>query len=186
MNFFVLQNPRAGEGSAVTDFLPVDGSRTGEAPRCSVCGKYVGMLPLLSPVLVELETWGAEFGDIAFGPAMELVTSDRFLRLYQASGLTGLIDVSPVEVAEVKSHQKLRGPVPRYHCCRATRSRAVIDDAKSGLERESPWTCQECRNDGIKCLKRIVLETNSWSGEDVFIARGLPGRILTSENFEEF
>ena len=36
----------------------------------------------------------------------------------------------------------------------------------------------------VKRLRRIVLQPNSWSGEDVFFARGLPGTILTTERFK--
>ncbi len=187
MKFFVLQNPKADERTAVTDFLPVDGSRTGEAPRCSACGRFIGMLPLLPPVRVELETWGTNFGDIAFGPSEELLVSARFWKLYQDSDLTGLIDVGSVEVVKLKSHQKPRKAAPRYHCCRVGLSKAAVDDAKSALEREEPATCKECRLGGIiKRIRRVVLEPSSWSGEDNFFSRGLPGTILASEKFEKF
>ena len=187
MNFFILQNLKAGAGAAVTDFLPSDGSKTGEAPRCPLCANYVGMLPLLPPVRVELETWGTKFGDIAFGPGDELLVSDRFLTLFQHSGLTGLIDLGCVEVVKLKSHRNLSGPPPRYYCCRVCRSTAAVDDAKSGLEREEPSTCEECRLGGlIKRAQRIVVEAASWSGEDIFFARGLPGTILASEKFTSF
>lgn len=187
MKFFVLQNPKASDGAAVTDFLPADGSKTGEAPRCSQCGKYVGMLPLLPPVSVELETWGTDLGDIAFGPSDELLVSERCWKLYQDSSLTGLIDLGAVEVAKLKSHRKLCEPAPRYYCCRVDRSEAAVDDAKSRLEREKPSTCEECRLGGIiKRAQRVVLETNSWSGEDIFLARGLPGTVLASEKFDSF
>jgi len=187
MSFFVLQNPKADAGAAVTDFVPVDGSQTGEAPRCPSCGKYLGMLPLIPPVRVELETWGADFGDIAFGPGEEVLVSDRFWKLYQPSGLTGLMHVGLAEVASVKSHRTMSERAPRYHCCRVVRSKAAVDDAKSDLEREELSTCGECRLGGIiKRAQRVVLESNSWAGEDIFLARGLPGTILASERFEKF
>lgn len=187
MRFFVLQNPKHGEGTAITDFVPVDGSLTGEAPRCPACGKYIGMMPLLPPVRVELETWETAFGDIAFGPSEELLVTDRFWKLYRASGLTGFVDVGPVEVAKAKSHCKLREPAPHYHCCRVGRGKAAVDDAKSGLEREEPRACEACRLGGIiKRALRVVLQSNSWSGEDIFFARGLPGTALVSEEFKRF
>lgn len=187
MKFFVLQHhPEVSEVPAVTDFLYADGSPMGEAPRCPACGEYIGMLPLLPPIRVELETWGAEFGDSAFGVGDEFLVSDRFWNLYQASGLTGLIFVAPVEVLKVKSHRKLRQGQPKYHCCSVSWSRAAVDDVKSGLERQKPWTCKECRSNGLRSLKRVVLEPNSWSGEDIFFARGLPGIFLASEKFQKF
>lgn len=185
MKFFVLDNPKAGEGAAVTDFVPVDGSRTGEAPRCTVCRVYIGMRPLLPPIHVELDTWGSEFGDIAFGPGNELLISERCVKIFRASNLSGLIDVGPVEIKKVKLHKKLRGLAPQYYCYRVGHSRAVIDEAMSGLISEEPWTCIECRISGIiKRARSIVLAPNSWSGEDIFFARGLPGTVLASEKFQ--
>lgn len=187
MRFFVLQNPKSDEQTAATEFVPVDNSPTGQAPRCPRCGRYVDMLPLLPPVRVELDTWGPEFGDMAFGPSNELLVSDRFWRLYGASNLAGMIYVGSVQVTKVKSHRKLMATTPDYHCCRAGISKATIDDSESGLEREGPAPCPECRIGGvIKRTKKIALESNSWSGEDIFVARGLPGTILASESFETF
>jgi hypothetical protein len=143
------------------------------------------MLPLLPPIRVELETWGNEFGDFAFGPGDELLVSDRVLKLYEKARLTGLIDVCRVELAKVKSFSKLCQPTPpSYHCCRVSRSRAAVDDKGSELEREEPWTCKECRLSTILRAKRVLFEPDSWSGEDVFVARGLPGFVLVSEAFE--
>ena len=168
----------------VTDFVQVDGSECGEAPRCSICGYYTGLMPLLPPIRVELETWGKSYGDIAWGPCNELLFSDRFMEMYQKHSLVGLINIAPAEIVKVKSRRKLRQPVPNYYCCRSMQSRAVIDDIKSGLVRDEHWTCGECRTGGIiKRTKRVLLEAGSWSGEDIFYARGLPGTILVSEKF---
>lgn len=187
MNFFVLKNPKAGNGIAVTDFLPIDGSVTGDAPQCAKCGKFLGMRPLLPPIRVELETWGTECGDIAFGPGDEILMSVRVRDCFREFGLTGIIDLGPVEIVNVNSHRKLRGNVSSYRCCRVSRSRAVIDDVKSDLQTEEPWACEECRIGGIiKRGSHFVLENGSWSGEDIFFARGLPGIIMTSERFAVF
>jgi hypothetical protein len=44
--------------------------------------------------------------------------------------------------------------------------------------------CEECNLDGlIKRFRRVVLVPDTWSGEDVFFARGLPGTIITSQKF---
>ena len=107
MRLFVLErHPEVSEVPAVTDFLYADNSSMGEAPRCPVCEKYVGMLPLLPPIRVELETWEADFGDFAFGTGDELLISEAFRNLYHASGLKGPIYLGPAEVVKVKSHQK--------------------------------------------------------------------------------
>lgn len=185
MEFYVLLNPNVDgdDETAATDFRIVGEAKTGEAPRCPVCGRYTGALPALPPIRVELEKWGREFGDIAFGPGNELLVSKRMMELFEASRFSGLIKVGMVEeVAEVKSHRGPRGSAPEYVCCRAIRGRAAIDDVASGLVRDNAVICPECRLGGtIKRAERIELEPGTWSGEDIFHARGLPGRILVSE-----
>jgi hypothetical protein len=184
MSFFVLRVPKAGEAPAVTYFLPAAGSRTGDAPRCSVCGNFVGMLPLLPRIRVELETWERMFGDIVFGPGDELLLTERVVKLFRSSALIGLLEVDKAEVIKVKSRRKLSTNVPTYFCCTVARSRAALDDVKSGVVREEPWTCEECRIGSVKRATGVYLEPESWSGEDIFIARGLPGTILTSDRFK--
>lgn len=187
MKFFVLdRHPKPDQVLGVTDFHLRNPVR-GEAPRCPVCGGYTGGLPLLQPVRVDLEVWGTQFGEFAFGPGDQLLVTEHLWALFRGSDLTGLLDVGPAEVIGVKAHKKLGLPLPCYRCCRVARSRAAIDEAKSGLEREPAQRCEACRLGGIiKRAKRIVLEPDSWSGEDIFFARGLPGTILASEKFQDF
>lgn len=185
MKIFVLQNPKAERGDAVTDYLPVDGSRMGDAPRCHVCGKFLGMLPLLPPVRVELETWGAQWGDIAFGPGDQVLVSDKLKKLFSEVGLIGFTNVDPVEIVKAKRRKAGIGDPPEYWLASIVRSRAEVDDLASGLVRDEEPTCKECRIGGlIKRLDRIILHADSWSGEDVFFARGLPGTVLVSEQFK--
>jgi hypothetical protein len=186
MKIFVLQNPKAGRAEAVTDFLPIDGALTGDAPRCGVCDKYVGMRPLLPPVRVGLEAWGPSWGDVVFGPGDQVLISDRLKGLVAEAGLRGFLRCDPVDVVKVRRRGgATKEPPPNYSLASIVRSRALLDAAASGLERDNAPVCAECGLGGvIKRLRRIVLQPNSWSGEDVFIARGLPGTILTTERFK--
>jgi hypothetical protein len=186
MKFFVLVNPKGGRGIAVTDFAPVDGSHTGDAPRCDTCGNYVGLRPLLFPVRVELECWGSKWGDIAFGPGDQLLISGRLRRAFAEAGLNGFTLLDPVEVAKVRRRQpSMKGNPPDYWLATLARSEAVLDERASGLERGDGSVCTDCGLGGvIKRIHGVVLRPNTWSGEDVFFARGLPGTILTSERFK--
>lgn len=189
MGFYVLVDPKVDgdEETAATDFRILGETKTGEAPRCPVCGRYTALLPTLPPIRVELEKWGRSFGDIAFGPGKELLVSERIFNLYGTSGLRGLDEIAPADVVKVKSHKGPKSRPPEYRCCRVQDGRAAIDEQASGLERDKPATCKQCRLGGIiKRLRRIVLEPGTWAGEDFFIARGLPGTILVSERVEEF
>jgi hypothetical protein len=184
MKFFVLTNPEAGKVNAVTDFLAASGSTLGDAPQCPVCGKYIGMLPLLPPVRVELVAWGTVWGDIAFGSGDQILVSQKLKRLFLEEGLAGFERFDPVEVVNIRRHHLSAGDPPFYELATIQHSRAAIDDIASDVVRDAPWTCADCRIDGIKRARRIVIEPNTWSGEDIFVARGLPGRILTTDRFK--
>ncbi len=187
MKFFVLRNPDTAAGSDLTDFSTADNSRVGAAPRCPVCGKVRGLLPLLAPVRVELKTWGEEFGDCAFGPADDLLFSERFVEQFNESGLAGIDLVGEAEILKIRSLRPLRRVAPRYHCCRPRYSRAVVDGLRSGIKWERRWTCEECRlGENLKRFDRVVLESGSCRGEDILIARGLPGVIITTSRFKAF
>lgn len=188
MTFYVLLSPRDTTGPAVTDFGRVKPVHDGEAPKCPNCGGFIGSLPWLPPYRAELEVWGEEYGDIAFGPGGERLVSERFAALYKAGGLTGLGGFHEVEVIKVirRGGSKVRTQLPKYYCVSIARSRAAIDQVASEFVHERPVACSECRVGSIKRWTRIAMEENTWSGEDVFFARGLPGTILTSERFKEF
>jgi hypothetical protein len=184
MNFFVLTNFGGEQCKTATDFAPVDGSRMGDAPRCPVCGEFVGMRPLLPPVRLELESWGSQWGDVAFGPGDQILISERLKSLYADRNLIGFTRFDNVALAKVRNRMGALSDPPDYQLATILRGRAAIDDIASGLVREGRRTCEECRTGGIiKRLERVVFEQNTWAGEDIFYARGLPGTILVSERF---
>jgi len=191
MKFYVLESPDLGEEQeprlAVTDFVPEDPVNRGDPQLCPVCQKPIGMLPWLPPYRVELEFWGREPGDIAFFGG-ELLISHRFQHLWKQARLVGLSGFERAEVVKTKSYGKKKGikPLGDYYMVRIARSRAAVDDEASELVRPQGLACQECRRGDPERAKRIVIEENTWSGEDIFYARGLPGRIMTSERYRGF
>ena len=77
------------------------------------------------------------------------------------------------------------GDPPDYWLASIQRSRAALDETTAGVVRDEAPMCEECRIGGIvKRVRRIVLQEDTWPGEDVFFARGLPGTILVSERFK--
>ena len=187
MRFFVLEHPKDPVDDALTDYLPADGTTRGDAPHCPKCAAAVGSKRWLPPMRVELETWGKRFGELAFGTGNSVLVAERFKDAFQSSGLTGFFEFAPAEVVKLIARRgKVPKPMRNYFVAIPGRSRAVVDDRASGIDYDRPWTCDECRGGLIMRLRRLVLEPNTWSGEDVFIARGLPGTIITSERFKEF
>lgn len=187
MKFFVLkEEPIADEQFASTDVLKADGTKRGDAPRCDNCGEYVGLLRWLPPFRVELETWGTEHADLAI-TGTELVVSLHFKQAWETSGLVGLSGFEDVEIVKIKRHRKSIGNPPAYFHATVHRSQTAIDLKASEFEWDAPPTCPVClQGDNVRRWKRIVVDEHTWTGEDVFIARGLAGGIIATERFKEF
>ncbi|HEX3659491.1 MAG TPA: hypothetical protein VHV55_27130 [Pirellulales bacterium] len=158
----------------------------GDAPRCENCGRYVGMRKWLPPYRVELEAWGNEFADIV-STGTDLLVSLPFKQAWGQSSLVGLSGFEAVEVVKITCHRKPIKDQPAYFRAAVHRSRTKINLAASEFEWQTPPTCPVCcLGDVVERWKRIVIDESTWSGEDVFIARGLPGTIIASERFREF
>jgi hypothetical protein len=189
MNFYVWQNPPPGdpkERASTVEWLPEDGAPRGPAPQCEACGTYLDKLKLIPPVGAELETWGKEYGDVAFGLGNEILVSERFLKAYETSGLVGLMDFSPAVIKRIIKRRRPAGSVPAYFFCRAVRGRATMDEVKSGFVRLKPWTCDVCRLAPYRRYFSIHFEPDTWGGEDVFIPRGLRAFVVVTERFKAF
>lgn len=157
----------------------------GPAPTCPVCGGYIGMLTWLPPFEVELESWSKVYGDFVFGPGYEFLISHRFKVLYEEHGLTGLSGFEPVTVKRVIRRRGGRADPPNYYRAVVTYARTAIDAAASELEGEKPPSqiCPECRECSVKRWKRIVIEPETFSGEDIAIPRG-KFMYLVTERFK--
>ncbi len=163
MRFYVCElKPEHATGE--TEFYDEDESRTGDAPKCELCGRHIGALTWLPPYRVELELWDSVFGDIAFGPGDNLLVSERFKTLWDERGLTGLQGFDPVEVVKAKRHKGNQPDLseqPNYYCVSVARSQAAIDVAESGLEREDSELCPACRS-GLQGGGKVKVSC-SWS-----------------------
>lgn len=189
MRFYVL-NPYIPKALpytiADTDAVAARDFVTGPFPRCPKCGNSTRFRKWLPPFKAELETWGTEFGEIIIRSS-DMLIAERFRRIYESARLVGLSGFEPVEIVRIRKHRKLTENCPRYLRVNATNSVAAVDTAASECE----WTdrgkaaCRWCRSGSIKRWKRIIIETGTWSGEDIFHARGLRSVVLVSARFKE-
>jgi hypothetical protein len=169
------------------EVLKAEGFKVGAAPRCEACGRYIGPLVWMRPYRVELKIWNSrDFGDMAL-TGVDLVVSLRFKEAWGRSGLVGLGGFEPVEVVKVRSRKKGFGGAPPYLRATIARSRTAVDQIASGFEWDGPPTCPECLLGYIqKRWKRVVIDQSTWTGEDVFFARGSSSDVMVSERFREF
>jgi hypothetical protein len=90
-------------------------------------------------------------------------------------------------VVRVKRRKRFAGEPPPYYRVSVVRTNATIDVAQSGLEGEHAVRCPVCLNVGlVKRVRRVAVVETSWTGEDIFIARGLTGTIIATARFKAF
>jgi hypothetical protein len=184
MKFFVFRRIDFENADGVTEFYYIKNSAKGLAPKCPTCGNNIGMLPPIPPIHVIIETFGSQWGDIAFGPGDRILASRRLIELLSRSGMSGLSEILPVTVEKTERRRgHLTEERPEYWLASIARSRTLLDEVASGLVREGEVVCNDCRIGGIiKRIDRIIVNEHSWDGYDIFEARGLSD-ILVTERF---
>ena len=181
---YLLEKHKPETGEATTDFLHDEPFNVGECPRCAVCGTPVGMLSWEPPLRAEIETWGAKFGDMAFGPGDSFLVSERFKVLWEQEGLAGLHGFESVQVVKVRPRGKrIKEAPPRYFHVWPSRSEVAVDQERMGVQWTRAPSCDVCKEGVMKGYERIVLEGEP--EENVFTPRGL-GVLLVDECFKRF
>ncbi|WP_245767061.1 hypothetical protein [Stigmatella erecta] len=142
----------------------------------------------LPPFRVELELHGKDFGDFIHGPGNSLLLSERMTEAYLKQEFTGLVGFEPVDVVRIRGKRKgsKQEALPRYHVATPCFSHAAVEVARSLLRYSEPVTCGECRSAGLQSVHGFALDAGTWQGEDVFRARGMPGKNLVSGRFATF
>jgi hypothetical protein len=189
MNFYVVQRrvwKHPPFNDAAVDAFDPTRSKPGAPPSCERCGKPMGWGEWLPPFKVQLETWGRKYGEIVeLSRLNEILVSERFRRVYEATGLVGLTGFGAVEITDVVRYRNLAGNPPPYFCAVPARSMAAMDSRASECEWKVAPSCDLCRGGEIKRWQRIVFEPNTWSGEDIFYSRGLPFALMATARFKE-
>jgi len=195
MDFYkIIQKPSGDEDTERyrTDFYFDDNDAKGPALTCPDCGAFISMLVSLPPYHVHLETWGEDFGDLAFW-SDEVLVSRRFRDEFRKSGLKGLTLFEPVEILSQKRFGKSRGKrlkPPEYFRVMPGIGAAKIDLGASGVEWKDVKraSCPRCLSNGgiLKSWQRIIVDEGSWNGADVFRAYGIRGNPLASSRFYEW
>jgi len=187
MKFYVIDQPKAGSPEdrfGGTDAVMEEGTNTGEAVRCPACDRPLSMLKWLPPYRIELESWGKHYGDVAkIGD--DLIVSERFMQVFSSCGLKGLVNVESVEIVRlVHRRRKPKEPLPKYFKATVVRSQTTIDQEASGyVWGDKSKVCPECLFDTLKRYRTLIVQAETWSGDDVFFPRGGHGPLV-SERFK--
>jgi hypothetical protein len=185
MKFWVLEYTQTSE-AFTTHYEPCSPKNTTPAPVCDRCGLAIGARVWVQPYRVRLKLYGENFGDFVFCSVTDILVSEGFLDAYTRSDLKGFVGFEKVEVLGfVAKHRKYLNEIPTYYHVRSTNTKTSIDEWASHVVRFEPPRCSECRIGGIKKVEKIIIDENTWTGEDVFFVRGLPGMNVISERFFE-
>lgn len=187
-NFYVLE-PDGGLlfGTKWAYADQVDPVQLGESKKCPRCGGAVSLLRWLPPHRIKLSSAKPEkWGDFLWGAGIDLMVSNRFKTIYEAEGLTGItMFYPPAEIVRVGRRKTgdLPSPLPEYHLIEIIWNGANLDDeASQAIRKEAKC---EFHRGAVESLEHIVIEPGSWTGVDIFEARGLPGRVVVSERLKQ-
>ena len=152
---------------------------------CPLCGRHMGGRYWEHPRTLEIE--GTRFPDFLF-PTPYPAVSERFVALYKASGLKGILGFEEIE------HYRIRKTAARsdkYYTLTVMRSRVSInyqesgiDFGKGGHEHFCPLCDPQSRT--IDRIKRLALNEEGYAGEDIFKLYATGNALYLSERFVDF
>lgn len=168
----------------------------GDALRCPVCGGFMSMLRWLPPYRIYLSSADpSRWGDFVWGAGIDApLVSERFKTAYEQNDLKGILQFrGPVEIARIGKQPRRMLPtqLPTYYIADIDRMGPAADP-QAEQRVYKPGTCipcdfcQVCEGGYVARQERVVINTTTWSGEDIFIARGGPPCPVVSERFKGF
>lgn len=182
MKFYIFENLRF-----ISDFAygeEVKPINRGEPDYCPVCRSPLSMMKWLPPHRVKLEK--PVYGDFVFGTFTEMLVSESFKDVYEKSEIRGITAFHPVEIVKVNRLRPNSPKPPQYYYIEIKRTETKIDEVASHFFWERKPKCSECRSGVIKSLNSVFIKSETWTGEDIFYAKGLPGIIIVSQKFVDF
>ena len=171
-------------------FEPVDASH-GEAPRCPACGDFLGGKRWLPPHRVEIRE-PRRVGDFVYGTGgSDFAVSARFKTAYERAGLRGIEAFLPLEVVRMGTTPKAQSyPKPTLYGVEIQRGPGRVDYERSNAawwERPQPDYCRVSGPGGggkggvVEKLGPLVLEPETWKGEDFFHPINMASCVVLSE-----
>lgn len=187
MGFYILQPSENRFGKHWAYGMPSKGAVYGEAPRCPICGNFVGVKKWLPPHEIEIvQADPNRLGDFLWGSFYPFLISERLHQIIREERIQGFDQVyEPATVTKSRGRKKanLLLTDPTYRAVEIHWNGANVDDEASGIVRVDV----KCTYDRGSCVRydRILLDETTWDGSDIFNPRGLPGRILVSERMKQ-
>lgn len=187
MKFYVLEPDGLLFGTKWAYGQPVEPTAYGSARECPVCGGAVSGKEYLPPHFLHISSAKPKkWGDFLWGAGFHLMVSQRFKDIYKLENLRGVEKFyPPAEIVRVGRQKRgdLPSELPTYHLIQVEWNGANLDDERSQAVRRRP-DCSFCRG-SVKAHRGVFLKEETWTGADIFIARGLNGVLIGSERLKQ-
>lgn len=174
------------EQDCFTEFAFSDSVQSGPPLSCPKCGQSISTIERYAPFEIELETWGAGYGDIAKGPGNGILCSKRFLDAINHASFRGIREYHPVVVKKCIRHKKIVGPIPEYCFVKINHFPTRIDPEISVFKWRNPDGCPVCLNRGTMAYENVTIDEATWNGDDIFYALGFWGSVIVSDRLYEW
>ena len=162
---------------------PIHIGESTDRQRCPVCGKGVGKLPWLPPFRATLRAYGKQLGDVAFD-GMDILVSETFRLAWIEAQLKGIDTFHPLERIRVRP-ARLGKKTPTYYYVKSQHFGTRVDLTRSLIEYDRPFTCMTCMEAGVDSIRGFAIDESSWTGEDLFIAWGMPGTLIVTDRVRQ-
>jgi hypothetical protein len=168
----------------------VDQVTSDRAPECPACHRPIGTLRWLPPHTVWLKQ-ARRIGDLTIcNGGADILASGRVAESWNNEGLVGWERTYPVRVLKVGSRGKLPPEsLPQMIGVDVCHSSCRVDYDSAGvvwMTEPEPDYCRFCGPGGggrggcFTSMERIVIEEDTWAGEDLFYPINLSGTLILS------
>ena len=184
MQFYVMDlEIGSTDDTSLERMEPIHRGTVDDCQKCPTCGEPKGSLPWLPPYRVAVRAHGKQLGDVAFD-SMHIVVSEKFRQARTEAQLKGIDTFHHLERIRVRP-ARLGRKTPTYFYVRAQRFGTRVDLDRSLIEYDRPFSCMTCLEAGMESVRGFAIDESSWTGEDIFIAWGMPGSIIVTDRVRQ-
>jgi hypothetical protein len=189
MKFWVFERDGAWASADVVN------AAYGEAPRCSSCGRFIGLRPWLPPYRVRLVegTKTSAVADVIGGPGVGVgfIASKRFVDEFERANLKGVERWEPVVIEGYSDYEGDSLPSPtapdrifKLAILPVPKTRAKLAEMHPTYKANPP-DCLVCCQPRPTAYQGVVVDETSWMGADVFLLTNV-GVLVVTDKFVDF
>jgi len=193
-DFYILRMTRFSQSFAWYETAP--SAVYSDCLRCPGCNNPISMLHWEPPYDVVIKN-PKRLGDFVAGAGgCDFLVSERFISLYKEEGLTGIHEILPINIIQMGTTKKSKQMIPpKLFGVYLLRSMTRVNYDEMGIDWMTEPSNDYCRLCGPgggssggswKSRERIVIEQDTWNGEDLFHPINHSGTYMLSSDAADF